>query len=466
MNNELVVKLLGSKVESKNLDLTSSHALQTIEWKTQDSSQNSILFYKITEGSEEKFLSTIQNTSYGLLIVNYYHESFKSLKNVLVTTNEEWLECQKILLDHLYPFPFSQIKLVGITGTNGKTTTTDLIRQIALNDGKKVLTIGTLGVKKNQDQIIPEGLTTPPYIDLRKILFHHAKDVELIVMEVSSHSLVQERVYKFKYDAVAWTSFSQDHLDFHRDLEDYFRAKTLLIEKHLKVGSPCFIPAYEEELFAKLKNYPGTHKTKTLIERKIETLPLFFMSHFNKSNLEVAWDLCEYLWKKKMQPDLFKFKMTEGRFSIFAHENKKIIIDFAHTPDALKNICEATRLAFPDSKIHLVFGCGGNRDKGKRPQMGKIAEDMANYIYVTSDNPRHEKPEEIIQDIIHGMTHKNHQVIVKREEAIKAAFNNLHDQDVLIIAGKGHENYQIIGDLKLEYTDQAVVDKLIKGKHV
>ena len=466
MNNELVVKLLGSKVESKNLDITSSHALQTIEWKTQDSSQNSILFYKITEGSEEKFLSTIQNTSYGLLIVNYYHESFKSLKNVLVTTNEEWLECQKILLDHLYPFPFSQVKLVGITGTNGKTTTTDLIRQIALNDGKKVLTIGTLGVKKNQDQIIPEGLTTPPYIDLRKILFHHAKDVELIVMEVSSHSLVQERVYKFKYDAVAWTSFSQDHLDFHRDLEDYFRAKTLLIEKHLKVGSPCFIPAYEEELFAKLKNYPGTHKTKTLIERKIETLPLFFMSHFNKSNLEVAWDICEYLWKKKMQPDLFKFKMTEGRFSIFAHENKKIIIDFAHTPDALKNICEATRLAFPDSKIHLVFGCGGNRDKGKRPQMGKIAEDMANYVYVTSDNPRHEKPEEIIQDIIQGMTHKNHQVIVKREEAIKAAFNNLHDQDVLIIAGKGHENYQIIGDLKLEYTDQAVVDKLIKGKHV
>ena len=145
---------------------------------------------------------------------------------------------------------------------------------------------------------------------------------------------------------------------------------------------------------------------------------------------------------------------------------KKIIIDFAHTPDALKNICEATRLAFPDSKIHLVFGCGGNRDKGKRPQMGKIAEDIANYVYVTSDNPRHEKPEEIIQDIIQGMTQTNHQVIVKREEAIKAAFNNLHDQDVLIIAGKGHENYQIIGDVKLEYTDQAVVDKLIKGKHV
>jgi UDP-N-acetylmuramoyl-L-alanyl-D-glutamate--2,6-diaminopimelate ligase len=465
MNSELVVKLLGKRAESRNLDLSVQTSLQSVEWKSQDSNQNSILFYKISNANEDKFLSTIKNTQYGILVINYYHESFKELKNILVTNDDEWLECQKIILDHLYPFPFSQVKLVGITGTNGKTTTTDLVRQIALNDGRKVLTIGTLGVKKNDQQVIPEGLTTPPYIELRKILFNYARDVDVVVMEVSSHSLVQERVYKLKYDAAAWTSFSQDHLDFHKDLNEYFQAKTLLIEKHLKIGSPCFIPAYEEELYAKLKNYPATHKTKTLIERKIEKLPLFFMSHFNKSNLEVAWDICENLWKKKVSPDLFKFKMTEGRFSIFAIHNKKIIIDFAHTPDALENICQATKLAFPDSKIHLVFGCGGNRDKSKRPQMGKIAEEMSDFVYVTSDNPRHEVPEEIIKDIISGMTKRNHQTITKREEAITLAFKNMQEHDVLIIAGKGHENYQIIGDVKHPYTDQAVIEKLAKDKN-
>jgi UDP-N-acetylmuramoyl-L-alanyl-D-glutamate--2,6-diaminopimelate ligase len=465
MNNELVIKLLANKVELKNFDSTSEKLLKSVEWKSQDSKSNSILFYKIAKGSEDKFLSSIENAEYGILVINSFEKSFSSLKNVLIAKENEWLECQKIILDHLYPFPFSQIKLVGITGTNGKTTTTDLVRQIAMNDGKNVLTIGTLGVKKNNDQVIPEGLTTPPYIELRKILFNYARDVDVVVMEVSSHSLVQERVYKLKYDAAAWTSFSQDHLDFHKDLNEYFHAKTLLIEKHLKIGSPCFIPAYEEELYAKLKNYSATHKTKTLIERKVEKLPLFFMSHFNKSNLEVAWDICEYLWKRKVSPDLFKFKMTEGRFSIFAFQDKKIIIDFAHTPDALENICQATKLAFPDSKIHLVFGCGGNRDKSKRPQMGKIAEDMSDFVYVTSDNPRHEVPEEIIKDILAGMSKKNHQTIIKREEAIRLAFKNMQEHDVLIIAGKGHENYQIIGDVKYPYTDQAVIEKLVKGEN-
>ena len=174
-------------------------------------------------------------------------------------------------------------------------------------------------VKSDPDQTLADVLAdlTLSYGD------HTDSDEDSVEIDVS-HSLVQERVYKLKYDAAAWTSFSQDHLDFHKDLNEYFHAKTLLIEKHLKIGSPCFIPAYEEELYAKLKNYSATHKTKTLIERKVEKLPLFFMSHFNKSNLEVAWDICEYLWKRKVSPDLFKFKMTEGRFSIFAFQDKKI----------------------------------------------------------------------------------------------------------------------------------------------
>ncbi|MFZ4712971.1 MAG: Mur ligase family protein [Bacteriovoracaceae bacterium] len=464
MNNDLVLKLLINRVTPFHYSSDNEKKLSNVEWKAQNSNSETVLFYKIKTGQEENLIKHLEHVTYGVLVVNQSHKILDQYKNVLVTTDEDWLECQKILMDHFFPFPFSQVKFVGITGTNGKTTTTDLLRQIALGEGKKVLTIGTLGVKKNQDQILPEGLTTPPYIDLRKLLFDHARDVDLIVMEVSSHSLVQERVYKFKFDACAWTSFSQDHLDFHANLKEYFQAKVLLIERHLKVASPCFIPSYEEELFASLRQFPSVEKTKTLIERKVDKLPLFFMSHFNKSNLEVAWDLCEFLWKKKVKPDLFSYKMTEGRFSIFAFGNYKIIIDFAHTPDALKNICQASKHAFPEAKIHLVFGCGGNRDKAKRPLMGKIAEVEADYVYVTSDNPRLEKAEDIVQDILDGMNGSNHQAIVKREDAIAKAFLALENQDVLIIAGKGHENYQIIGDVKHEYTDFAVVDKLMKEK--
>ncbi len=459
MSSDLILNLLAGKVTPLNF---SPILVRSVEWKSQNSTENSILFYKINDSNVEKFLESMKDVKYGIIVVNQNFKELKNLQNVLITSNLEWLECQKILMDHFYPFPFSEVKLVGITGTNGKTTTTDLVRQMCMEAKKNVLTIGTLGVKKNKKKILEEGLTTPPYIDLRKIFYEHAQDVDLIVMEVSSHSLVQERIYKLKFDVAAWTSFSQDHLDFHSNLDEYFQAKTLLIEKHLKPGSYCFVPSYEEELYSKLNHYSSVIKTTSLLERKIEKLPLFFMSHFNKSNLEVAWDVTEILWKKKINPDLFSYEMTEGRFSIFNHKEKMIIIDFAHTPDAITNICNASIQAFPKSNIHLVFGCGGNRDKSKRPLMGEAAENGADYVYITSDNPRFEKPEDIIQDIVKGLKLTNHIVVVKREEAIANAFHNMKAGDVLIIAGKGHENYQIINGVKHEYSDFKVIEDLTR----
>lgn len=459
MNNTFITKLLSEKIVFSNLkDEKSLSAFDSIEWLAQNAKEKSILFYKVNEGGETQFLERIKDSKYGILILNKKIVGFEG--EHIVVSDDYFLDAQKILCELIYPFHFNQIKLVGITGTNGKTTTTDLFRQIALQLNYKVLTIGTLGIKKNNKFISEEGLTTPGYLEFRQILFHHAKDVDVVCMEVSSHALAQDRIHKIKFDAVAWTSFSQDHLDYHKNLEEYFKAKCLIIENYLKPNAPCFVPSYEEELHFRLKKYPQIIKTRTLIERKFLDLPLFFSSQFNKSNLEVAWDLNLYLWKKEFEPNVFEFEMTEGRFSTFNIKDKIVIIDFAHTPDALENLCTATRHAFPQMKISLVFGCGGNRDKTKRPIMGKIAEESADQVFVTSDNPRFEKPEEIIKDITDGMAKKNHVVIVNREEAIKKAFASMSANEVLLIAGKGHENYQIINGVKHEYTDQAVVEKL------
>lgn len=463
MNSQEIKKVLEEKALYKSSNLTNENFNVTnIEWLVQNSTVGSILFYKINQDQETLFYERISNANYSLVIVNKKLQNIDLVKNVVVVADENFLEVQKLICDIVWPFNFNAIKFVGVTGTNGKTTTTDLFRQIALEQGYKVLTIGTLGVKKNKEYIKDEGLTTPGYLELRKILYTYAKDVDCVCMEVSSHALIQERVYKIKFDAAAWTSFSQDHLDYHKNLEEYFSAKCILIENHLKPNAVCIIPSYEEELYVKLKKYPSVVKTRTLIERKILDLPLFFSSQFNKCNLEVAWDLNIAIWKKSFTPDLFKFEMTAGRFSVFNIEEKIIIIDFAHTPDALKNICQATKHAFHNSHLTLVFGCGGNRDKTKRPLMGQIAENEADFVFVTSDNPRFEKAKDIIDDILTGMKKSNHKAVENREQAIISAFSQIKPKDVLLIAGKGHENYQIIDGVKHEYTDQSVIEKLKK----
>lgn len=464
MNSDLIFKHLESKILFHNISSTTPALLKEVEWKIEIAKPTSIVFYKINEGKEAEFIEKIKNADYGMVVINKDIKDKQKIKNLIIVKADEWLETQKVVLDHFYPMQIQNTKMVGITGTNGKTTTTDLTSQMAWQNGFKTLTIGTLGIRKNGKEITGEGLTTPNYIDLRKILHQHAQDVDLVVMEVSSHALVQERIYKMKFDAAAWISFSQDHLDFHQNLEDYFRAKCLLIEKYLKPGAFLFVPAYEEELYFRLRHYSQVLKSRALIERKLRTLPLFFSSQFNKNNLEVAWTINEFMWRKQIIFDFKQFKMTDGRFSIHQFEGKTIIIDFAHTPDALLNICTSTRSAFPEAKLNLVFGCGGDRDKTKRPLMGKVAETEADFVYVTSDNPRFEKPQDIISDIMVGMSGSNHQIVVDRTEAISKAFKEMKAGEVLIIAGKGHENYQIINGVKHEYTDYRVLENLMGRK--
>jgi UDP-N-acetylmuramoyl-L-alanyl-D-glutamate--2,6-diaminopimelate ligase len=280
-------------------------------------------------------------------------------------------------------------------------------------------------------------------------------------MEVSSHALAQDRLFDIKLDAVAWTSFSQDHLDYHKSMEEYFRAKLLIERKYLKEGHSLLIPFLEKDLAIKINEMsPNTRYkvSKTLAERKIEKYPLFYYSPYNKSNVELALQLNEELWNKKIEGfDLEKIQTPKGRFSVIEiGESSMVIIDYAHTPDALINIGSAIKDAFPEHKIIALFGCGGNRDKTKRPLMGKAVCQFADRIMITSDNPRDEKPEDIIIDIIPGID-REYSANIDRKKAIIECLDEMEEKEILLIAGKGHEEYQEINGTKHPFSDFEIV---------
>lgn len=431
-----------------------------IHWKGQDSDRNSILFYKINddEKSEKLFQERIQNSHFAWLIINKDHPGRPI--NASVIDEKEWPRIQKKILDELYPMP--PLKLLAVTGTNGKTTTADLVLQLGELCGKKGMSLGTLGVRENHKTILDFGLTSPPFIDLRKYLHLYGKDKNFCVLEASSHALIQHRLYGLKFDMAGWLSFSQDHLDYHKTMEEYFAAKSLIVH-YLKDSAKIFIPTNETHLYDKVANVtPKASKAKTLEDN----LPLFFSTSFNRNNLEVAVSMIEETFGLKVPKAFDKIQPPDGRFFIRPYGSNYIVVDFAHTPDALENICRGIKEAFPTHKLKVLFGCGGDRDRTKRPLMGKIAETWGEEVYVTSDNPRFEDPVQIIQDILKGMNSPNIKQIVERPKAVEIAFHELKENEILLLAGKGHEDYILKNGVKHPYSDIAEVEKFLGRKKV
>lgn len=432
--------------------------IKDIHWKTQDSTQESLLFYRLGTDAkaDELFQERIQNTHFAWLIINRDHPSRPI--NCTIIEDSRWPEIQKQLMDELYPLP--DIKYMAVTGTNGKTTTADLVLQLGELSGKKGLSIGTLGVRENHKTLCDFGLTSPSFIDLRKFLSKYGQDKDFCVMEASSHALMQHRLYDIKFDMAGWLSFSQDHLDYHNTMDEYFAAKMLLVN-HLKKDAILFVPQNEEHLYQKIKSVSSLVHKAPVIEEK---LPLFFSTSFNRNNLEVAKALVEATFGLKASPSFEKIIPPDGRFYIKPYHSNYIVVDFAHTPDALDNICRGIRESFPTHKLKVLFGCGGDRDRTKRPLMGKIAETYADEVYVTSDNPRSENPEQIISDILTGMSSAKIHKIVERPQAVKQAFNDLKENEILLLAGKGHEDYILINGVKHPYSDIKEVENFLKGK--
>lgn len=450
LNEKQISSILKTDIPSLSID--------DIHWRTQDSTPTSILFYRIGEDEKSKdlFRQRIQNTHFAWLVTNADHES-RPL-NSSVITEKEWPRIQKEILDLLYPLP--SLKMIAVTGTNGKTTTADLVLQLGELNGKKGISIGTLGIRSQGKTLHDFGMTSPPFIDLRKYLTKFGAEKEFCVLEASSHALIQNRLFGLKFDQAGWLSFSQDHLDYHQTMEEYFAAKMLLVD-YLKPSGKIFIPSSQTELYAKVARATKNVQKARVIEQK---LPLFFSTSFNRNNLEVAVELVECSLSITATKDFDKITPPGGRFYIQPFESNYIVVDFAHTPDALENICQGIKEAFPGFRLKVLFGCGGDRDRTKRPLMGKIADALADEIYVTSDNPRSEDPALIIEDILKGITHKTVHKIVERPEAVKRAFEELSGHEILLLAGKGHEDYILKHGIKYPYSDISEVEKFLEEK--
>lgn len=386
-----------------------------------------------------------------------------------------------------YGRPSEKMKVIGITGTNGKTTSAFMIKDILEAYGKKVGLIGTIANYIGNEKIHTER-TTPESLELQELFGQMVeKGVEYCVMEVSSHSLELDRVYGTKFEMGIFTNLTRDHLDFHKTFENYYAAKFKLFERcgiriiniddtygkrvvedlnKLNADNVYTVSLKENSDFKAFDEVMGNRdiKFKLNIDGNEEEIILGIPGEYNIYNSLGAIVSCLKLGVniESIKNGLLNI-VVPGRCERAAREYNlpyDIIIDYAHTPDGLENILNTAR-AFTKNNLIAVFGCGGDRDKVKRPQMGKIGSDLADKAIITSDNPRTEEPMSIIKDIEEGIEKDNYIVIENRKDAIKEAMNMADYGDVIVIAGKGHETYQILKDKTIHFDEREVIKEIL-----
>lgn len=382
-----------------------------------------------------------------------------------------------------YNYPAQKLKLVGVTGTNGKTTTTHLIEFLLLQAQQPTALLGTLYARwKGYQQTAVH--TTPFALELQQQLAEAvAAGSQVGVMEVSSHALAQGRVLGCPFEVAVFTNLTQDHLDYHKDLEDYFAAKALLFSPDYLKGRAILNQddPYGQRLIQQLDrqqvwSYSVSDSSADLwtsdlvygsegVSGRLHTRKgaIAFQSplvgQFNIANLLASVGAALHLGVEleTIAAALPLFSGVPGRMEqvqIKPDQDISVIVDYAHTPDSLENMLRAAR-PFIEGRMICVFGCGGDRDRTKRPKMGAIAAELADWVVVTSDNPRTEDPQRILQDILTGIPESvNPTVIADRAAAIQAAIQQAQPGDGVLIAGKGHEDYQILGTEKVHFDDR------------
>lgn len=384
-----------------------------------------------------------------------------------------------------YNYPYKKFKLIGITGTNGKTTTTYLVKSVLEHNGYKV---GLIGTNQNMigNEIIPSHHTTPESLDLMKLFDYMASEgADFVVMEVSSHSLELERVAACEFAVGAITNVTQDHLDFHITMENYMNAKAKLFkmcenalinsddasETVMRKNALCKTLTYgvDTECDIKAENLEIDEKGVRFdlnYDGKKTPVSLMIPGKFSVYNALTAIGILIYLGisPEKISEGLSVAQGVKGRVEVVpVNKDWTVIIDYAHTPDGLYNVIKTIR-GFAKKRVITLFGCGGDRDKTKRPIMGKIAGELSDYCVVTSDNPRTENPSEIINDILVGIdeTSCDYKVIENRFEAIEYALDIAEKGDVILLAGKGHETYQILNGRTIVFDEREIVLKLLQ----
>ena len=459
--------------------------------------KNSIFFAlpgKSKNGSEF-ILAAIKNGAAAIVSDDFSICDEVDLKKIVKIKSSDPFELLVEFLKIFYsPLPAN---IYAVTGTNGKTTVAEFGRQILQFLGKKSASIGTLGVISNVDQSVLQKsiLTTPDIVSFYKnlaVLKQNA--VDDVFIEASSIGLEQKRIAGLEISVGAFTNFTQDHLDYHKSMAEYFECKMLLFKNVLKDGSNVVlnadIPEFAEILKIcqqknhKIFTYGFENSDFKICEIKTKDLQQEIIFEFKNKKHVIKFDiagefqvynilcvLAAVLSKHEMLNEKLEILLKQisqiepvsGRMQkVTTLENKaQIFIDFAHTADALDNVLHLAR-KLTDSRVLVLFGCGGNRDAKKRPIMGKIACKLADLIIITDDNPRLEDASMIRREVLSGCDLKKTIEIANRKEAIKQAIAMLQTEDILILAGKGHEKYQVIGDEKFEFDEEKIVKNAIQ----
>ena len=396
-------------------------------------------------------------------------------------------------LDAMVPFfhdyPARSMRVIGITGTNGKTTTSYLTRAILRHAGKKVGLIGTIQIMI-EDEVLPIHNTTPDVVELQNTLaLMKAKGMDYVVMEVSSHALDQNRVAGIEFDTAVFTNLTQDHLDYHKTMENYKLAKAKLFE-HVseagaKQGKTAVVNIDDAAGQTMLEHAACAHLTYGIHAENADLratdidvradgahftlnhssfgkmqLALHITGIFNVYNVmsAVGAALAEHIAPEHIRAVLENFTAVPGRFELVkGGQDFAVIVDYAHTPDGVENVLKTAR-EIAKRKIIAVFGCGGDRDRTKRPIMGRLAAELADVVIATSDNPRSEDPNFILSEVEAGVKEKigskHHELIPDRHEAIFRAIELAETDDIVVILGKGHEDYQILKDKTIHFDDR------------
>ena len=388
--------------------------------------------------------------------------------------------------------PEQKMHFIGVTGTNGKTTITTVIKHILTELGHKVGLIGTI---QNEigDEIVHTDNTTPMTFDLMALYKRmYDSGCDTVVMEVSSFGLVQKRIGTTHFDVAVFTNLTQDHLDYHKTMENYYQAKRMLFDicdKAIINTDDEYGKRLFDEISCEKYSYGNgdknpdcdfgytpvsvkADKTSFVLARKGEpenlSVDMHLIGYFNIANATAVYAVCRLMgWGDALIiPALKNCMGVKGRCEVIPTGKKfSVICDYAHTPDALENILENVKL-YTEGDLICLFGCGGNRDKTKRPLMAKASAKFADKLIVTSDNPRDEDPKAIIDDILEGLQGSNvpYDVVVDRKEAIAHALQIAEDGDVIVLAGKGHEDYQIFENNRhIHFDEREIVAEALKN---
>lgn len=397
-----------------------------------------------------------------------------------------------LLAANFYDHPSKKLRLIGVTGTNGKTTTTHLIKSILETSGERVGLIGTIEYMIG-GETIPATHTTPESLELNQLFAEMvAKGCSVAVMEVSSHSLAMHRVHGLDFSAGVFTNLTQDHLDFHGSMDRYFEAKQMLFDG---MTSSSFVIVNSDDSYgariaerskAKKLTY-GVRSRADVRARSVDlsvrgatlqverngmsaTVTSSLTGRFNVYNILASYStgVAFGVEELKIIEGIRRLRSVRGRFEQIASPNGwTAIVDYAHTPDALESCLKTIHEILPkdgDGRVITVFGCGGNRDRGKRPQMAQIATELSDITVITSDNPRNEDPQAIMDEIFAGVVRgKEVRMEPDRRKAIRIALDLARSGDVVLVAGKGHEDYQVIGNTRHRFDDREEIEQFMRA---